>query len=99
MGLRTSLYIPDQDTLDSIQTQAQQRRWSVSKYLIWLHDKYIENITSRGIIPPAVFVDSEESDQNPEKYPEGAVVTTVKDWRSGVNPRPKGQDGTAKKGK
>lgn len=44
MGLRTSLYIPNQDTLNSIQDQAQQKRWSISKYLIWLHDKYVEGV-------------------------------------------------------
>jgi len=47
------------------------------------------NITSRGIVPPAVFVDSEELDRNPVNYREG-TIGIVPEGHSSIIKKPVG---------
>lgn len=100
--MQRSIWVSTEDWA-LIKEAAKLAHRTLSQYLIHLHKM---NITSRGIIPPAVCVDSEELDHNPEKYPEGTACLIPEDHPSIVkkidqvnktfNPRPKGQDGISK---
>ena len=94
--MQRSIWISTEDW-ELIKIAAAVAEKTLSRYLLHLHKM---NITSRGIIPPAVCVDSrdKEMDQDPEK------VLFVKDSDIKIpgsgeffKPRPKGQDGIKKK--
>lgn len=104
--MQRSIWISTEDW-ELIKIAAAVAKKTLSRYLLHLHKMNIASLNRPHILTPAVFVDSEELDRNPDKYPDGAIGTVPADHPSIIkkpanihfSPRPKGQDGIKKKAK
>ena len=78
--MKRSIWIPDGIFRD-IKKCASSNGLSLGKYLIRLHENHL-----KGVLAP-VFVDSEEADLHPGKYPDGAIVV-VSDGHESIIKKP-----------
>lgn len=60
-----------------IRDRAAKFGWTVSEYFIWLHRIQSKVTPLKVDVPDLQFVDSEELDRNPDKYPHGTIGITV----------------------